>query len=65
GGTGGANAACGADGGDGGAGRVRISVDPSMCTLGGSASIEPPLPGGTCAATGLVDGSAYLAAWPD
>ena len=65
GGAGGTNAACGADGGDGGPGRVRISVDPSMCTLGGSASIEPSLPGGACAATGIVEGSAYLAAWPN
>lgn len=61
----GTNTSCGADGGNGGLGRVRLSTDPSTCTLGPSSSITPGLAGGACAAGAPASGSAYLAAWPD
>jgi hypothetical protein len=65
GGAAGTNAACGADGGAGGVGRVRLSTDPAMCTLGPSSSITPGLVGGACSAGAATSGSAYLAPWPD
>jgi len=64
GGAGGTNP-CGANGGAGGFGRVRISVDPARCTIGGAAGIDPSLATGACTPGPAADGRAYVSAWPD
>lgn len=64
GGAGGTNP-CGGNGGAGGVGRVRLSVEPARCMVGGSATLDPPLPGGACMPSAPVDGRAYVGRWPD
>jgi hypothetical protein len=52
---------CGVNGGAGGLGRIRISVAPATCTLGGT--FNPPL-GNGCGAENTAD-ETYVAAYPD
>jgi hypothetical protein len=54
--------ATGGAGGAGGLGRIRLSVTPSTCTVGGT--FNPPLASG-CTPAGATPGNAYVGAYPN
>jgi hypothetical protein len=54
--------ATGGGGGNGGVGRIRLSINPSSCTLGGT--FNPPLVSGCSATSTPVSGKAYVGIYP-